>query len=349
MSLEFEINILKHKNLLSLMPTYLWTYFKVEFNDRILANLINELNNLVDNHTDDINQIIDGIEVVFRRYYESIRGFLNIIDSQTKVSYQICNKLHGLPTNEEISSYQRAILTQNLLSKHYDLLSILFRKIFDIHNAANNQQINNMENNDESSTCKYNQLTDKFHAINKYLFELNLFDHLCSDIIVEVVQNKIKDHIENTSIDNYQESFISVFEQWLDHIVIGWIRLIYSSSNVDLNNTTDSFDQYLFNYKKQLAHFMYSHYARCRINRLFDIIVDYPDSKNAVDDLKICLQKTNLRSIVIKSLKTSIEQRLLHPGVNTSDILTAYVSAIKALMILDPSGVMLGILFCFNA
>lgn len=337
MSLEIEINVLKQKNLFNLIPTYLWTYFKAEFNDRILSHLINELDNLVDCHFDDINQIINGVEEIFKKYFESIKRFLNLIDSQSKASSQFYNQLLNLPTYEEISSYQRAILTQNLTPKHYDLLSIIFRTIFDIHNSVNNQQKDDFEDSNSSFS---NHLTDKFHSINKYLFELNLFDHLCSDIIVEVVQNKIKDHIENTSIDNYQESFISVFEQWLDRIVISWIRLIYTSSNVDLNNTTDSFDQYLFNYKKQLAHFMYSHYARCRINRLFDIIVDYPDSKNAVDDLKICLQKTNLRSIVIKSLKTSIEQRLLHPGVNTSDILTAYVSAIKALMILDPSGVM---------
>ena len=114
--------------------------------------------------------------------------------------------------------------------------------------------------------------------------------------------------------------------------------MIYMSSEA-----VDSlrFNQYLLNYKKQLAHFMYTHYAHVRIKRLFDIVIDFPDSKNAVDDLRICLEKTNLRAHVIKTLKTSSEQRLLHPGVNTSDILTAYVSAIKALMSLDPSGVMM--------
>jgi anaphase-promoting complex subunit 2 len=56
---------------------------------------------------------------------------------------------------------------------------------------------------------------------------------------------------------------------------------------------------------------MYTHYGFIRINRLFDIIIDYPDSKNAIDDLKVCIQKTNLRSNVIKSLKSSIEQRLV--------------------------------------
>lgn len=86
---------------------------------------------------------------------------------------------------------------------------------------------------------------------------------------------------------------------------------------------------------------MYTYYGHIRIKRLFDIIVDFPDSKNAIDDLKICLTKTNLRPHLINNLKSSIEQRLLHPGVNTSDILTAYVSAIKALLCLDPSGVMM--------
>jgi anaphase-promoting complex subunit 2 len=101
------------------------------------------------------------------------------------------------------------------------------------------------------------------------------------------------------------------------------------------------FDQYLSNYKKQLAHFMYTHYAHVRIRRLFDIIIDFPDSRNSIDDLKLCLAKTNLRTHVIKSLTSSIEQRLLHPGVGTSDILTAYVAAIKALLCLDSTGVMM--------
>ena len=145
-------------------------------------------------------------------------------------------------------------------------------------------------------------------------------------------------------------NFIS-YLKWLDKIIIGWIKLIYSSSNeyskmildeTSLSGTINKkFDQHLSNYKKQLSHFMYTHYAHIRIKRLFDIVVDFPDSKNAIDDLKICLSKTNLRAQVIKGLKQSIEQRLLHPGVNTSDILTAYVAAIKALMCLDTSGVMM--------
>ena len=86
---------------------------------------------------------------------------------------------------------------------------------------------------------------------------------------------------------------------------------------------------------------MYSHYAHVRIKRLFDIVIDFPDSRAAIDDLKYCLTKTNLRVQVVNGLRTAIEQRLLHPGVNTADIITAYVSAIKALLCLDSSGIMM--------
>ena len=47
------------------------------------------------------------------------------------------------------------------------------------------------------------------------------------------------------------------------------------------------------------------------------------------------------RSHFVVSLKNILRQKLLHLGVNTTDILTAYITAIRALRILDPSGVLL--------
>ena len=42
-----------------------------------------------------------------------------------------------------------------------------------------------------------------------------------------------------------------------------------------------------------------------------------------------------------------LDAKLLHPGVNTGDILTAYIAAIRALRVLDESGVILE-LVCQN-
>uniref|UniRef100_A0A8D8R059 Anaphase-promoting complex subunit 2 n=1 Tax=Cacopsylla melanoneura TaxID=428564 RepID=A0A8D8R059_9HEMI len=93
--------------------------------------------------------------------------------------------------------------------------------------------------------------------------------------------------------------------------------------------------------KQRLMYLLYETYTRLRIDQLFNIIIEYPESGPAVDDLRKCLQKVNLRSTLTGKLQMSLETRLLHPGVNTCDILTAYISAIRALKQLDPSGVLL--------
>lgn len=71
------------------------------------------------------------------------------------------------------------------------------------------------------------------------------------------------------------------------------------------------------------------------------ILVEFPESQPAIDDLKICMDKLDLRAYLVKSLKNAIETRLLHPGVDTSDILTGYVATIKTMRHLDKSGILL--------
>ena len=97
------------------------------------------------------------------------------------------------------------------------------------------------------------------------------------------------------------------------------------------------------NYRQRLAHFLYETYTKARIDQLFNIIIEFPESQPAVEDLKECLEKTDLRSYLTKTLKNELETRLLILGVDTTNILTAYIAAIRALRVLDPSGVLLEI------
>ena len=60
-----------------------------------------------------------------------------------------------------------------------------------------------------------------------------------------------------------------------------------------------------------------------------------------MEDVRECLTKTDLRPILTRNLKSVLEVKLLRVGVNTADILTAYIAAIRALRVLDPSGVLL--------
>lgn len=75
----------------------------------------------------------------------------------------------------------------------------------------------------------------------------------------------------------------------------------------------------------------------------FLCFLDYPDSTPAIEDLKICMEKIDMRIYLTDSLRSTLEARILHPGVNTMDILTGYVAAIKAIRHLDSTGVILEI------
>ena len=93
--------------------------------------------------------------------------------------------------------------------------------------------------------------------------------------------------------------------------------------------------------RKKLLENLYHTYTKERIEQLFNIIIEWPDSQAALEDVRVCLGNTDLRGHLTRSLKKVLDNKLLHPGVNTADILTAYIAAIRALTVLDPSGVVL--------
>lgn len=68
---------------------------------------------------------------------------------------------------------------------------------------------------------------------------------------------------------------------------------------------------------------------------------EYPESLPALEDIRLCLPRTDLKPLLMKKLQKAMETRLLHQGVSTADILTAYVATIKSLKVLDPTGLLL--------
>merc|ERR1719319_1512141 len=100
-------------------------------------------------------------------------------------------------------------------------------------------------------------------------------------------------------------------------------------------------------YRAKLLQFMYETYTKARIEQLFNIIIEFPESQPALEDLRDCIVHTDLRGHLTHNLRQVLDAKLLHPGVNTADILTAYIAAIRALRVLDGSGVVLE-LVCSN-
>jgi anaphase-promoting complex subunit 2 len=83
---------------------------------------------------------------------------------------------------------------------------------------------------------------------------------------------------------------------------------------------------------------MYETLGQLRISEMFDIVVDYPDSLPACRDTAECLRHTNLRRAFVTQFRRAVQQRLLHAGAATTGIIHQYVSSIRALRGVDPSG-----------
>ena len=71
------------------------------------------------------------------------------------------------------------------------------------------------------------------------------------------------------------------------------------------------------------------------------MIVHYPESSEGFQDLHVCFGKTELRKLLIQDLKEQNRKRLLQPGANTKDIIDQYISMIRCLRLLDPTGFLL--------
>ncbi|XP_033643493.1 anaphase-promoting complex subunit 2-like isoform X2 [Asterias rubens] len=176
------------------------------------------------------------------------------------------------------------------------------------------------------------------HSLRRHY--LGLLERVCAEVVTSLIHAKIKHHVDNKCKGEFETSFIATLEQWLSSKVVRWLNVVFSGEDSQ-RTISCSTSQTMQLWRDRLQYLLYQTYANLRIQELFNIIVEFPDSLAALEDLKKCLEKTDLRRHLVKSLRTSLETRLLHPGVNTDDILTQYISSIRALRVLDPSGIIL--------
>ncbi|WYZ34455.1 hypothetical protein EsH8_I_000731 [Colletotrichum jinshuiense] len=81
--------------------------------------------------------------------------------------------------------------------------------------------------------------------------------------------------------------------------------------------------------------------AVMRIHELFDIVLQWPKSRGALDDLRMAITTPQRRLQLTDTFSAALQKRLLHPGRSTLDILRVYISMIRTFHALDHSKVLL--------
>ena len=67
-------------------------------------------------------------------------------------------------------------------------------------------------------------------------------------------------------------------------------------------------------WRRRLEQRVFQTIGQCRLEQMFDIVVAYPDSRPAIDDVRRCLSRASLTAAFVTSFTRAIRQRLLHAG-----------------------------------
>ncbi|EFA80064.1 anaphase promoting complex subunit 2 [Heterostelium album PN500] len=195
----------------------------------------------------------------------------------------------------------------------------------------NNSSVANQDNEmiDISLNDSFTDISVKelmFMEICDRLSQLN-FIIVSEDLVSRILLSKIHEYIDTKCRGEYERRLLKPILNWADNVIFKWLSMILSKSS------GATFEQW----KMRIEFSIYEYYSDQRIDELFNMIRLYPDSTPALQDLSICFQKISIQKTLVENLKKVFHQRLLHPGANTNDIITTYISCIQSMKIIDPS------------
>lgn len=281
--------------------------------------------------------------------YESVSSFSSMLQRLTILNNSCSDNKPMYGERDVILGFKqlvRATLLSQLPSdfhviiNHFYKVSFnVFDNMYDSSDMGEDVMCSGCSNDFSECNCAY--IVKVFHDTNRKLVEFQLLERLAGQVLTNFIQVRIESQIEKLCNGTFDVSHISYLENWLESTVVSWLTRIYCAGSSKPPPDDRHIQNAITKFKQKLSYFLYHSYTKTRIDQLFNIIIEYPDSQPAVDDIRLCLDKTDLRPTLCKKLQNALETRLLHPGVNTPDILTAYISTIRALRHLDPSGVIL--------
>lgn len=175
------------------------------------------------------------------------------------------------------------------------------------------------------------------------LHYLGLFERF-EPILFGIIYAKIDEKLEvGCAGDFTSEGLLGGLNEWLVKDIGNWLVRIYSLAfqHLDEESARARAVRTLKSAMQRFEWYIATGMFKLRLGELFDIIVDYPDSTPAIQDLTVCLAKTEQKNQLVRSLTRQMRKRLLHPGADTRDILTQYINLIRVLRVLEPPGVLL--------
>uniref|UniRef100_A0A0D9RVE1 Anaphase-promoting complex subunit 2 n=1 Tax=Chlorocebus sabaeus TaxID=60711 RepID=A0A0D9RVE1_CHLSB len=327
--LRAAVEVLRGHGLHSVLEEW---FVEVLQND-LQANISPEFWNAIsqcENSTDEpqcLLLLLDAFGLLESRLDPYLRS-LELLEKWTRLGLLMGTGAQGL--REKVHTMLRGVLffsTPRTFQEMIQRLYGCFLRVYMQRCSSDKQQ------------CWCRQALEQFHQLSQVLHRLSLLERVSAEAVTTTLHQVTRERMEDRCRGEYERSFLREFHKWIERVV-GWLGKVFLQDGPARPASPEAGNT-LRRWRCHVQRFFYRIYASLRIEELFSIIRDFPDSRPAIEDLKYCLERTDQRQQLLVSLKAALETRLLHPGVNTCDIITLYISAIKALRVLDPSMVIL--------
>ncbi|XP_044760481.1 anaphase-promoting complex subunit 2 isoform X2 [Coccinella septempunctata] len=276
------------------------------------------------------NRFFEAVSFLYHHYQRTVKMVRDIFKLGANNGKPIISFSDN--PEEAVRTKFSGSLYRLLQTEHEAVIKAYYRYDLSSYDSSNNTTLKCP--NCEVEKCP--RCGDWLEECSRKLKEMHVLHNILHSVILSLVSEYMDSRIKEICEGDLKESYIENLEKWLNEIILKWL-----SKTCALEEGVSADDKLQVFHRTILSDHLYSSYTKHRINQLFKIIIEYPDSLPVLQDIKEWLPKTNLRRYFIDTLKREMKTRLLHPGVGTSDILTAYVATIRALRVLDPSSQLL--------
>eukprot|EP01025_Chloroclados_australasicus_P029595 TRINITY_DN29603_c1_g1_i3.p1 TRINITY_DN29603_c1_g1~~TRINITY_DN29603_c1_g1_i3.p1 ORF type:complete len:717 (+),score=104.41 TRINITY_DN29603_c1_g1_i3:320-2152(+) len=173
--------------------------------------------------------------------------------------------------------------------------------------------------------------------VSQYLNQLGVSE-VNREAYAQVATQQLNSYLISRSFNSFRDFILEDALEYVRNIPLQLINFVLQSQqNSDEFDEEDTLQQW---YDK-MQFYVYEALAESRIQDMFDIVKDYPNSVPALQDFQRCLASTNLRDKLVQTFRQAVFKRLLNAGTQTNLILEFYLNIIKCFRILDPSGLLL--------
>jgi anaphase-promoting complex subunit 2 len=211
----------------------------------------------------------------------------------------------------------------------------VFRKSLHTRESQNDNDAGEGDDNNENTTTSMDHVSSEETILFQSLHTLGWVrpTALLHRSLLQAIHQTILAKVKETIAGDFESAGLyDSLLHWKDTLLVPWLQHLLGPQAFAEQD-----------WSQRLVFYTAECYCLTRMDEIFDVVADYPDSNTAVEELRIVLETTKMQNDLGRVLCQSLDRRLNHPGANTSQIIDVYIATIKVLRVIDPSDRLLAV------